>query len=551
MSPRRALWLVSVLLVGTARAAGPDPEVVYAEKTLKDANLGTDGPALLRFFRERSLTDADRARLPEAVRRLGDEDFDTREKAAAELLRAGRKALPFLRPALGDTDPERARRAARCVEEIEGGEDQLRVVAAARLLTDRRPEGAAAALLGYLPADDEVTEEAVFQALRAVGTRDGKPDPALPAALADPEPLRRAAAAHVLGRAAPGKRDAVRRLLADGDARVRFEAAQALLHGGEKEGVPALIALLGDGPMPLAWRAQEVLSRLGGERVPQGLSDEEPAKRAAVADAWRAWWKDAAPTIDLAKINLDEALQGINIICEFPVGNPEGRVWACRADKKMLWEIKGLAGPIDVQLLPGDRILVAENEGRRVTERDRTGKVLWSKNVNDFATACRRLPNGNTFIATQSAVMEVDPKGTPVWTRESPGGYLARAHRLPDGHLLLGLYGDKLVELDAAGKEVRQVKFPPGVQGWTSVEPLSGNRYLVAVREANKVFELDTKGNILWECSVTSPMSAVRMPGGNVLVSCWDSPAVIEIDRAGKEVWKLPLPACGGRARRY
>src|SRR5262249_33215785 len=177
MSPRRALWLIPVLLAGTARAAEPDPEVVYAEKTLKDAGVGTDGPALLRFCRERSLTDADRARLPDVVRRLGDEDFDTREKAAAELVRAGRKALPLLRPAVGDTDPERARRAARCVEEIEGGEDQVRVAAAARLLADRRPDGAAAALLAYLPADDEATGEVGVQALRAVGTRDGKPGP--------------------------------------------------------------------------------------------------------------------------------------------------------------------------------------------------------------------------------------------------------------------------------------------------------------------------------------------------------------------------------------
>src|SRR5262249_17806642 len=101
MSPCRAIWLVAVLgSLTPAAAAEPDPEVVQAEKTLKDANVATDGPALLRFFRERSLTDADRARLPDAVRRLGDDDFDVREKAAEELLRAGRKALPFLKPAM-------------------------------------------------------------------------------------------------------------------------------------------------------------------------------------------------------------------------------------------------------------------------------------------------------------------------------------------------------------------------------------------------------------------------------------------------------------------
>src|SRR4051812_19127914 len=99
MNPRRALWLVPVLLVGLVRAAEPDPEVAHAEKTLADAGVATDAPALLRFFRDRPLSEADRARLADAVRRLGDDDFEAREKASAELVRAGRTALPLLRDA--------------------------------------------------------------------------------------------------------------------------------------------------------------------------------------------------------------------------------------------------------------------------------------------------------------------------------------------------------------------------------------------------------------------------------------------------------------------
>jgi outer membrane protein assembly factor BamB len=552
MCPRRVLWLVPVLLLGTVRAAEPDPEVVHAEKTLKDAGVGADAPSLLQFFRERTLTDADRGRLGGAVRRLGDEDFDTREKAAAELARAGRKALPLLRPALQDEDRERARRAEQCVQEIESGKDLVLAAAAARVLAGRRPDGAAAALLGYLPsADDEATEDALVRALAAVGVRDGVPDASLLRALTDAEPLRRAAAAHVLGRAVPDQRAAVRRLFADPDARVRYEAADALVRRGDREAVPVLIALLGDGPMPLAWCAQETLFRLAGEKAPpQSLSEEEPAKRAAIADAWRAWWRDAARK-DLTKINLDEALQGVNVICELTGGGKPARVWACRADGKPLWEIKDV-GASDAELLPNGHVLIAEYYSNQVTERDRSGKVVWSKSVNRSPTTCRRLPNGNTFIATFEELTEVDPKGTAVYSYKNPvRGDIYRARRLVNGHLLFVCAGDQLVELDARGKQVRAVKLPVTAGNWSGVEPLPGNRFLVAASQANKVIEIDAEGKVLWECASPDPTTATRLPNGNTLVSCNDLNCVAEYDRAGKEVWKLKRDGHVFCVRRY
>src|SRR5262249_10810997 len=159
---------------------------------------------------------------------------------------------------------------------------------------------------------------------------------------------RRAAAAHVVGRAAPGQRGAVRKLFGDADARVRFEAADALVRAGDRDAVPVLIGLLGEGPMPLGYRAQEVLYRIAGEKAPVlALTEGDQEKRRAVAAAWGDWWKDAAAATDLGKINFEEALQGINIIGETAGAMPLVRVWACRADGKPLWEIKGISGPTD------------------------------------------------------------------------------------------------------------------------------------------------------------------------------------------------------------
>ena len=555
MFPCRAIWLVPVLLLTTAHAADPDPELVLAEKTLTDRGLKTDDASLLQFFKDRTLTEAERSRLPDAITRLGVEDFETREKAVADLTRAGRRALPLLISATRDSDLERARRAAHCLQVIDSRSDLILAAAAARVTMERRPDGAAAALLGYLPgvAEDEVAEAALLQALLAVGVKEGRPDPALVKALTDRESLCRAAAAHVLGRGDPTRRVAVRRLLADADARVRFEAAAALVRCGEKEAVPVLIALLGDGPIPLGWRAQEILLRLADDKSPAvALETEDAGVRAKVVAAWSAWWKDASTSIDLGKINLDEVVHGINILCEVQFEKNSGRVWACRADGKMLWEIKDVDAPADVQLLPGGRVLIAEYQSLRVTERDREGKILWKKQFDRYATSCRRLPNGNTFIATYGELTELTPDGTTVYSYKGTDvGDIYRAHRLPNGHLLFVCGSDKIVELGADGKRVRTIKVPLSTGIWAGLEPLPGDRFLLALHDHDKVIEIDANGKTLWECKVPKATSAIRLPNGNTLVTSLDDCLVLELDRAGKEVWRMKLAGKAFRALRY
>ena len=120
--------------------------------------------------------------------------------------------------------------------------------------------------------------------------------------------------------------------------------------------------------MALGWRAQEVLYRIAGEKAPTVTLTDEAAKRAAVADAWRGWWKDAAATTDLAKVNLDNALQGINVVCEIPANEQQGHVRAFRADGRVLWDIGNVPGPVDARLLPNGNVLVGEWHTSQVTE---------------------------------------------------------------------------------------------------------------------------------------------------------------------------------------
>src|SRR5206468_7913087 len=106
-------------------------------------------------------------------------------------------------------------------------------------------------------------------ALTGLGLSDGKAEPVLVKTLEEDEPMRRAAAALVVGKSADaGQQASVRRLLRDAEVLVRLRAAQGLVAGKDKDAVPTLIALLADAPQAQAWQVEELLSRLAGEQAP-------------------------------------------------------------------------------------------------------------------------------------------------------------------------------------------------------------------------------------------------------------------------------------------
>ena len=107
---------------------------------------------------------------------------------------------------------------------------------------------------------------------------DGKVDAFVVAALKDKQANRRAAAGVAVGRSGtPEQRAEVQALLADPDPRVRFRAAQGLLAGRDRAGIPALVALVKDGPTDLAFRSSELLSCAIGVRAPRVPFGEDPA----------------------------------------------------------------------------------------------------------------------------------------------------------------------------------------------------------------------------------------------------------------------------------
>jgi hypothetical protein len=171
-----------------------------AERVLRAAGVDASDRGVLEFLRSRTRGKEliEKARL--LIRKLGDDSFTVREKATRDLIALGSVALPFLREAAKEKDPEVARRASLCLEQIKEDNSGGVLPSAVRLVAVRRPPGSVAALLDLLPGADEPLVREIKAALYAQVQATAKPDEALVRALDDSDLVRRAAASAVLGK---------------------------------------------------------------------------------------------------------------------------------------------------------------------------------------------------------------------------------------------------------------------------------------------------------------------------------------------------------------
>src|SRR5262249_54600166 len=147
------------------------------EKFLKENGVTPDAAGLVKFFKERTLSDKDRANLFNLVRQLGDEKYRVRQQAMRKLIAAGSIAKPILTQALKNPDLEIHDRVTKCLQKIEKGPGPALPAAAARLLVQKKPQGAVKILVDYLPyADDEWLEEEVLTCVGDLALKDGKVD---------------------------------------------------------------------------------------------------------------------------------------------------------------------------------------------------------------------------------------------------------------------------------------------------------------------------------------------------------------------------------------
>jgi len=548
---------VEEFLVGLAGESAP--KIVLADDNVSRRNCreawlkwwqeppeSLSGPVLLEELRKRTTNEKDRVKIQSLIEALGDDSFEAREKATSALKALGEVATPLLRLAARSQDPEVNQRAKAVLQEIDRNRTPPPAPLVFRLLALRRPAGTAEVLLNFLPfaEDDGLVGEAQY-ALNAIASQEGKPDPALVRALEDKAPLRRAAAAEALcyGRSPEGL-PAVRKLLQDQDVTVRSRAALALAGAQQREAIPVLIALMGTLPADQAFPIEDYLRNLVADRLPAVEGDD----RKKLQEVWSAWWLANGARIELPDrppILASSRVLGYTLLVQ-PQNN---QVVELDQAGKVRWTIAGLGSPQDARVLPGDRVLIAEYGGLRVTERNLKGEILWQKALPAAPINVQRLPNGNTFVAARNLFLEIDRGGKEVLRVTRPLADVMSGWRAPDGQILCLTSQGMCIRMDRTGKELKSFRLQ-GISHFGN-ELLPNGNLLVPLSWQNKVMEYDPSGKVVWEANAIQPMSAVRLPSGNTLISCQQWPAkVIELDKTGKQVAEIPSTTYTARVRR-
>jgi HEAT repeat protein len=546
------LCVVIALVLACPGRGEAQPEADRDKERLREAGLSVDDESLLQFLTSPTGPNADPKEIPKLIGQLDDPSYRVRVAASQRLVSLGTSALGSLREARQKVQGETAARLDGCLKQIERRCNPEVGQPVVRLVVRRNLKGAILALVRYLAyATAEDLEEEVWFALDTLTVRQAKVDPVFREAVRDPLPARRAAAGYILGRRGEASdREAARRLLADADPWVRLRTAQGLLGGKDRTGIGTLVSLVEAQPVTLAWQAEELLHWVAGEEAPEALiGTGTKAEQQQCRKAWEAWWQREGGRLDFGRLNQDYRRPGLALVTQRDTRGGRGGtvgLWLCGCDGKRRW---GLAGAVQGEFLPGDRILVADGS---VTERDLRGNVLWrakpikgkESSLDLQATRCQRLPNGNTFAAGWSLFAEITPKGEPVYVGEFAPRYsttigdLRHPQRLSAGRYLYQIFTQNqarcaLVELDHTGNLVRRIDMQAQGPNPGLVEPLPTGNFLFA---AGGVYEVNAAGETVCKSADLGAFHAVRLRNGNTLAAC--SIRLAEVDQQGHVVWE-------------
>jgi HEAT repeat protein len=518
---------------------------------LKEMGVAASEDGLLTYLRKRTLTPADEENMRRLVRQLGAPSYKARTEASKKLVEYGPAAVPLLEPAVNDPSIEVARRAQKCLSDVKRGPGptlSLAVVrGVARLQKTKTPE-AISVLVHYFPfaENEHVQEEILFAgcrlAIEALDDAARAIHSQLAAALTSGHPGHRAMAAYVLGRVGtPEEVRAAQKHLQDKDAVVRLRAAQGCLAARDRSAVRTLIELLDQNDPLLVWHVEEILRGIAGDEAPR-----YDQTRTSYITAWQKWWQGIGRTLDIERSS-GTSFQGLITVCQFDnaAGQPEGSIEEWGHDRSPRWKLTGLAGPMDAQVLPNHHVLIVENTGMRITERDLTGTIKWKIDLGGSPVSCQRLPNGHTFIGLFNELLEVNTAGKIVFRyKGDPSFHVFSARKLPNGHIVCFTTQGQILQLDGAtSRKIRDVPAGPS-GGWASAEALPNGRFLVATMANGLVRELDAEGKVHWQVRFAGAFRAVRLPNGHTVAASMTTRRVAAFNRAGEMLWSK---SCEGR----
>jgi hypothetical protein len=228
-----------------------------------------------------------------------------------------------------------------------------------------------------------------------------------------------------------------------------------------------------------------------------------------------------------------------------------------------------LAAPVAAAEPPAYRVLAADRSTGKVAVVGPDGKVEWEFPNRHDVHDLHMLPNGNVLTHTShTTVVEINPKKEVVWKYESKPkeGYKGKVEvhafqRLADGTTMIAESGNsRLIEVNPKGEIVKEVALnvpkPEPHRDTRMVRKLENGNYLVCHEALGCVREYDPAGKTVWEYTLqlgdrkpagghgpegygTAVYGAVRLANGHTLIAGGNNHRVLEVDKAGKVVWRI------------
>ena len=322
-------------------------------------------------------------------------------------------------------------------------------------------------------------------------------------------------------------------LLDDDSDEVRLFVAIALANAGDRRALTTMGDLLDADNVQIRSRAVQSLRAVSGQRFKYMAYEKDDARRDATK-AWQDWIAADGQTAELKlPIGDSSVLLGRTLVAMYS----QNRVVEYDADRKIVWEKKGINQPWGVEGLPNGNRLICSYNGRFVVEFDSEGKEVWRiDNLPGNASHAHRLDNGNTLIVSSSAsqVWEYSPEKKVVWQQRFAGNP-QDARRLDNGNTLIALQSsNKVIEINPDGKEVWSV---PNMNGAFAARRLDNGNTLVALTRSGQVVEVTPDKKTIWNHSgLKSPYDAQRLDNGNTLIV--DTRGFREVEPGGKIVWQ-------------
>ena len=515
-------------------------------KTVRERGLKGEGPDILQYFKDRTLKAPDPKVIATLVRQLGDEEFQTREKAFDALAKLGASALAGLKDGENDGDLEIRKRVGDLKQRIDTKAEPTLQSAAARVIAKLKPEGSADILMAFLPfASDAMVVDEICKTLGAVAVQNGKVEPVLLKSIEDGVAVKRGAAGEALVRA--GVKDElpnVKKLLKDKDVNVRLRICMAMLTLQDKDILPVMVDLMADLTPNQLWPIEEALIRLAGDKAPAVSLGNDPPARKVARDAWSKWLAANEKTIDMAKLTQGDSYLGYTLIVQYNNrigvgGGNMGEIYELSKEKTVRWKFTMPTGyPVDVQMVGSTRVLVAEWQGARVSERDvKDGAVKWEYACGGNPFCVQRLPNGNTFVAMQGRLVEVDRDKKEVWSYQRPTSDMIRARKLPNGEVCFitnqGINATYTRMDPRTQKVVKSFNVTPVQVLFGSMEVLPNGNIIVPHYQQQRVIEYNQDGGQVKTFNQQWPNSVVRLPNGNTLVASQNTRQVVEFNANG------------------